>query len=74
MVGTAADPPTAVGFDGSSGGGCAFAGREDVLSRVGKRTGPRLTYPLETRDGVVRLVLFREIGLERYSVYFPVSE
>lgn len=45
----------------------------EVLSLVGKRKLPAVQYPLTTTGDPVTLVPFYEIGLERYSIYFPIS-
>ncbi|GAA5116495.1 glycoside hydrolase family 127 protein [Luteolibacter yonseiensis] len=49
------------------------AGKSDVLSLVGKSPANEIRYPIRTTLGSKELVPFYKIGLERYSVYFPVS-
>ncbi|RYD19685.1 MAG: glycosyl hydrolase, partial [Verrucomicrobiaceae bacterium] len=47
---------------------------DDALRRIGKKDPNRLSYPLKTTGEPVDLVPFSSIGLERYSVYFPLVE
>jgi len=48
-------------------------GKSDALSLVGKSPAKEIRYPVKTTLGQRELVPFYKIGLERYSVYFPVS-
>ncbi|MES2475720.1 MAG: beta-L-arabinofuranosidase domain-containing protein [Verrucomicrobiota bacterium] len=43
-----------------------------ALNLVGKRTQAGVRYPLQTTLGERNLVPFYQIGLERYSIYFPL--
>jgi len=45
--------------------------RDNALSKVGNKCAG-LSYPLDGAKGGVTLVPFSKIGLERYSVYFPL--